>query len=480
MKPFLILVVGVSFFNETLLAQVQGPEWTFEEEFQVSPASPSQDALSRRFEYVATHRTHPQEHFTKDFDPFLADHGNNCSGPASSTARFPQHLVSTTQDSDSDNPDPSFFICRNHMMSSMGEVAAYSNSLFWPRQEFDFSEGGVLEFEVNINEGHTQRHWWEILIAPRDQIKFASAPRNSAVDETYPRDRIVLDFRENVRQVRIGENEFAPDGWSVENRHFDRFDFYRWRQNYPFDPALDDRRIRRTMRIELKNNQVVWGIETEDGSFDEFVVDIPEGLPFTRGLVQFKTHAYTPAGSGNNFDIYTFHWDNIRFTGPQLPPYQAHRANDVVYLERNGNRPIGDTQSVTIELPDNFDRNPVLVGQLNGAIRGQPLVSVNGGPDIPVNIDLYRVNNCVSGQWRDWISFRLPLNASQLKSGTNVLQWKVGPRPACANNDFWWDGFSAKFIHIQTDGNPGSISTNSTNIGWIVPIIKTVFSNDER
>jgi len=478
MKLFLFLVVGFCFFLEALNAQTTDYEWAFEEEFTNSPASPSQEALPRSFEYVATHRTHPQEHFTKIFDPFLADHANDCTGPIPSIVPLPQHSVSTIQNSDSDDPDPSFYICRNHMMSSMGEVGAYSNSLFWPRQEFDFSEGGVLQFDVNINEGHTQRHWWEILIAPREQIKFASAPRNSAVDETYPRDRIVLDFRENVRQVRIGENEFAPNGWSLENRQFDRFDFYRWRENHPFDPALDDRRIRRTMRIEFKDNQIIWGIETADGGFDRFVVQVPGGLPFKRGLVQFKTHAYTPASSGNNLDIYTFHWDNIRFSGPIIAPYQAYRASDVVYLERNGNRPIGDTQTVTIELPNDFDDNPILLGQLSGALRGQPLVSINGGPDIPVNIDLYRENNCVSGQWRDWISFRLPLNSSQLRPGRNVLQWKVGPRPACANNDLWWDGFSAKFIHIQANGNPELNSNNPANIRWIVPIIDTVINEE--
>jgi len=147
-------------------------------------------------------------------------------------------------------------------------------------------------------------------------------------------------------------------------------------------------------------------------------------------------------------------------------------------LERNGNRPIGDTQTVTIELPNDFDDNPILLGQLSGALRGQPLVSINGGPDIPVNIDLYRENNCVSGQWRDWISFRLPLNSSQLRPGRNVLQWKVGPRPACANNDLWWDGFSAKFIHIQANGNPELNSNNPANIGWIVPIIDTVINEE--
>ena len=44
------------------------------------------------------------------------------------------------------NPGTSFFICKQHMMSSLGDISPYSVSAFWPRQEFNFADGGVLEF----------------------------------------------------------------------------------------------------------------------------------------------------------------------------------------------------------------------------------------------------------------------------------------------------------------------------------------------
>ncbi len=473
--PFVLFL----FVTEDVPAQnaANTNSWAFEESFQSNPSSPSQSALPRTFEYVATHRTHPKEHFSKQFSPFLADHANDCTGPNSAIIPLPQHEVITTQNSNSNNPDPSFFVCRNHMMSSMGEVAPYSNTVFWPRQEFDFKAGGTLEFDVNINEGHTQRHWWEILISPRDQMKFAAAPQNSAVDEPYPRDRIVLDFRDNVRQIRLGTEAFAPDGWTVEERQFARYDFAYWRELHPSDPALGDRTIRRTMRIRFEQNRIIWGIKTQTGSFDEYVVDVPGGLPFDAGIVQFKTHAYTPAFSGQNFDVYTFHWDNIRFSGPVMPAYQAFHADDVVYLQRDGNRPIGDTKTVNIELPDQISANPVLVGQMHGSLKGQPLVSINGGPFIAVNIDNAPQSNCVSGQWRDWISFRLQLNPSTLKQGRNTLRWKVGPRPSCASDSNWWDGFSVKFLHIQLDGEANSSVGSSNSLGWLVPIIDGVINS---
>lgn len=422
--------------------------WALEETFDGDPESPSQALLPPDFDFVVTHRTHPQEQFTKAYAPFPADHDLTCRGPNPAFDPLPRHDVFTSQTSDGENPDESFFVCRNHMMSSMGEVGAYSNSVFWPMQEFDFAGGGTLEFDVNINEGFSQRHWWEVLIAPREQLRFSPAPVGSAVDETYPADRIVFDFRENVRQIRVGEGAIAPDGWAVEERQFAAYDFAYWRVLHPNDPALDDRRIRRTMRIRIEPDRISWGIETENGGFDTFEVEVPGGLPFSRGLVQFKTHSYTPSKQ-DNFDTFTYHWDDIRFDGPVVGTYEAHRADDVVYLQANGHRPIGDTQSVTLSIPE-VGPEPILLGQLNGALKDQATLRINGGPDLVVNLDAYPIADCVSGQWQDWGSFRLPLDPAWLEPGDNTFTWTVGPRPACAvPHPEWWDGYSVKSLQVQ-------------------------------
>lgn len=441
------------FSAATLSAFAQPVQWALEETFDGDPPAPSQDLLPRNFDYVVTHRNHPQEQFSKNFVGFLADHNMNCDGPNPAVSPLPQHLVNTSQTSNGDRPDESFFLCKNHMMSALGEVTAYSTSAFWPRQEFDFSDGGTLEFDVNINLGHGQRVWWEVLITPRDQLRVGAASPQSAIDERYPLDRIVLNFSELVRHVRVGSGDLDPYGWQVDERQFFEYDWAYWNALHPNDPAISDRRIRRTMRIRLEYDRVVWGIETADGSFDDFAVNLPDGLPFTRGLVLFKTHAYTPVGHGNT-DTYTFHWDNIRFDGPVVGNYQAYTADDVVYLQANGNRPIGDTVTVNVNLPAEIN-SPVLFGQLAQPLRGQVRLSINGGPELEVNPYEYAEQNCVSGQWRDWKSFRLPLDPAWLVAGNNTLTWRVGERPACAaGRDDWWDGYSVKFIQIQSDGAP--------------------------
>lgn len=424
-----------------------GGVWAFEETFDGHPSAPSQDLLPRTFDYVATHRSDPQDHFIKAYTPFLADHAEDCTGPNPAISPLPQRLIQTTQDSNGSNPDPSFFICHGHMMSSMGDVEGYSVTSFWPRQEFDFADGGTLEFDVNINDDHGNRSWWEVMIVPHDELKVASGPDDAPISERYPHDRIVLDFRRNVRTIKVGTGATAPGGWLADETEWGQWDFAWWRDLHPDDPGLDDRRVRRTMRVRLEADRVVWGIETPDGSFDEWAVDVPGGLPFDRGLVLFKTHAYNPTKDGN-LDTYTFHWDDIRFDGPVVGRYDVHEADDVVYLQRNGHRPIGDSQTVTIDL-DDIGPEPVLFGQIHQPKRGQVLLSINGGPEVEVAPYEYDLEDCLS---TDWKSFRHELDPAQLRTGPNTFTWTVGPRPDCTYlRDLHWDGFSVKFLQIQTD-----------------------------
>ena len=122
-------------------------------------------------------------------------------------------------------------------------------------------------------------------------------------------------------------------------------------------------------------------------------------------------------------------------------------ADDVVYLQRKGNRPVGDSQVVDIELAVT-DRNPVLFGQINSPKRGQTLLSINGRPDIVVHPYQYDQGDCYS---RDWKSFRLSLNSDCLLPGVNIFEWTVGPRPDCDYGPYDFDGFSVKFLQIQQD-----------------------------
>ncbi len=409
--------------------------WAFEETFDGDPSAPSQAALPRAFDFSVTHR----DSLFEPFESFPADHAKDCSGPNPNISPLPQHLVTTSHFSHGASPDESFFLCKNHMMSSMGHVAPYSVTAFWPRQEFDFSQGGTLEFDVNINDNHS-RSWFEIMIAPRSQLKVGAAHEWLPIDETYPKDRIIFEFANNKRYIQVGMGAVDPAGIIVEESDWDY-----WPNLYPNDPANSDRRIRRTMRLTFSSDQLVWSIEKANGTFDDFVVSVPGGLPFTKGLVVFKTHAYTPEKDGN-MNSYTFHWDNIRFSGPVVGRYESFEANDVVYLEANGDRQIGEKATITLDLPHKGP-NPILFGQVHKPLQGQVLLSINGRPNIVVNPYDYNPGTCSSGGWK---SFQLPLDPSWLKNGSNTFTWTIGPRPNCAEN-WLWDGFSIMGLEVQFD-----------------------------
>jgi hypothetical protein len=274
---------------------------------------------------------------------------------------------------------------------------------------------------------------------PRSQLQAAAVKEWLGADETYPAQRIVLTFTsDSTRQVEVGTGSQV-----VEESHWPG-----WVMAHEGDPALTDRRIRRPMRLELGADRLSWGIQQEEGGFDWMHVELPNGLPLTRGLVLFTTHAYTPEKDGN-LDQYTFHWDNIRFSGPRLPMYEVYETEGVVTLQASAGASVGSSVEQVVTLP-RVERNPVLFGQVHSGLQGQVLLRVNDGPEIAVQPHSQAAKNdpCWFGTWR---SFRVEVPSAALRVGDNVLRWTVGPRPACAAGQWWWDGFNLKGVEIQMD-----------------------------
>ncbi len=450
---FLAILASEEFnkFSNKQIAYAQtSPTWAFEETFNYgAPTSPSQSLLPKTFDYVATHRTHPDHPdgiaAGGSFGSFPGDHADDCSFDGTTL----QHTVTqTTHRSNTSSPDQSFFICNNHMMSSMGEVEGYSVTSFWPRQEFDFNGGGTLEFDVDLSL--QSRNWYEVIITPRDQFKIAPAIASLPISEGYPKDRIVLRYGSPAngsgRQIVVANT--LPTGMEDNDRNV-AGDWRTWGEAYPTDTAFTDRRIRRKNQVTISENQIVWGIQKADGTFDNLTLAVPQGLPLHRGLVEFKTHAYTP-NKDELHKRHTFHWDNIRFSGPKLAPYESFEDNTVINLEGNGSVPIGSTKTVSINLPY-IGSNPILMGQTHQGMSGQVQLSINGGTNIaisPISANPGS-DSCYFGG--DWATFHMPINPSQLKVGANTFKWTVGPRPACAQGQWYWDGFAIKGLEVQFD-----------------------------
>lgn len=424
----------------------QTGEWAFEETFDGTPDGPSQELLPKTLDFDVTMRVKHHGGETSDgrkesttyedggYDLYDMDHGSDCAGGEP----FPTHKVYASHRVNGANPGPTFYICRDHMMSSADPDEYYSVSTFYPRQEFDFADGGVIEFDTNIDE--RERNWYEVMIVPREQTQIAAARSWLPVSESYPSDRIVFIYEKGNRKLQVGTGEPAPKGAIFDGK----MGWTSWSQIHPDDPALRDRRIRRTNRLEIENGAISWSIAREDGSFHTVSQDID--IPFTRGLVLFKTHSFDP---GNGAPV-TWHWDNIRFDGPKLEPYEAHESKPLVINMERKYSGASSPQSVTINVPDVGER-PVIQGQTRAGQAGQILLSVNGGPNISVKPHaMPDEKDCYFEHWR---TFRVPIEPAQLRAGANELTWKVGPIPACARGT-WFEGFSGysvKGLEIQFD-----------------------------
>lgn len=446
---FLMVLVSIP-LTVVLVEQAKSPltkssaatTWAFEETFDVGvPTSPSQSLLPKTFDYTATHRSHPAytdgQNSDGTYSTWPADHGADCSGPPN------QHDSTSSHRSDMTFPDKSFFICNNHMMSSMGEEEqGYSVTTFWPKQEFDFIAGGVLEFDLNLNP-NPGRAWVEVMIAPRSQSKLGAARPGLPVSEHYPKEHILFRWNEpSTREISVGRGVEGESGVYASTKETGG-----WSSRYPTDPANTDRKIRRKMRITLSNNKIDWEIQKQDlVSFDKYSLDVPDGLPLNKGLVFFKTHNYT-ANKAGNLNLFTWHWDNIRFSGPKLAPYENYEySNNVINLSSNGNTPIGTNETVTINLPK-VGSNPVIMAQVIQAKIGQVLVSVNGR----ANIELPTVQNLNCSE-EHWMTVRKQLDPSWLRVGANTFKFTVGPRPSCSGG-FPWDGYTVKGFEVQFDGS---------------------------
>ena len=421
-------------------------QWAFEETFSSDPASPSQDALPRSFEYMVTHRRDSGNVLVDyTYDTFVGDHAEDCSGPVPLSADTQDtanlHDITTSHLSNSSNPDGSFFICKNHMMSAMGHVSGYSVASFWPKQEFNFATDGVLEFDTNINDDHS-RSWWEVVISKPEDERVAPAMDWLPIDEQYSANSIVLRFTDrSQREIMVMGTEDGSNNAVVSKSSCE------WGQEWcgseGNDPATNDRRIRRTHRIELKNNKIIWSVQKADGTFDAFEAAVPAGLPLDQGLVMFKQHAYTPEKDGNT-QRYTTHWDNIKFSGPVLQAHASYDASNVIKLHANGNVNIGAEQTTIINIPK-VEPNAWIFAQLESPMKGQVEVSINGGAYFSLFPKVSDKSSCdLSG----WHTATQPIPAYLLHQGANTITWRVGPRPSCATS---WkaDGFAAKNIQIR-------------------------------
>ncbi|MEM9038274.1 MAG: hypothetical protein AAGD33_00125 [Actinomycetota bacterium] len=248
---------------------------------------------------------------------WLADHsdlGDGVCGPPTETRPVSFDPAHTQQE----RIDNTFYVCDvsaltgavagNHLMTTMGDVDAYSVVWFSPDATFDSHD--TVSWDVNVTD-LGGRQWWEVAIVPADfSTDRPTCPQCSRIDwldaadglPVYPDGAIVVGngpFGGDIRITTEGVDQEVSPHYSLCERSELVEPCSLKPPRLPFSIIDDGEQI----VVDIA------GVEsyTVPGSFpDEFVV-------------VFKDHNYTPdkeddacLAPGNC--SYTWHWDNIMVT----------------------------------------------------------------------------------------------------------------------------------------------------------------------
>jgi hypothetical protein len=184
--------------------------------------------------------------------------------------------------------DKIVYLCKDHMMTSMGAVDGYSVLWFSPNRTFNGHTR--VSWDATVTD-LLSRQWWEVMIVP------ASSPDVAAVDwlagtanlPDYPSSAIVFGngpvggtlaaFSNNTNRVFGSVCSIDPEG-------------------------CDSKVLRRPFSITDNGNGTI------TFQFNSFAQTVPGSFPSGDFKVMFKDHNYTPDKDGTPVG-HTWHWDNI-------------------------------------------------------------------------------------------------------------------------------------------------------------------------
>ncbi|MEM8746198.1 MAG: hypothetical protein AAGF91_05820 [Actinomycetota bacterium] len=190
------------------------------------------------------------------------------------------------------------YLCRDHVMTSIGDTSGYSTGWFAPTRSF--SNARTVSWDVNVTD-LKGRQWWEVMVVPSsfstgiaDCPQCAAAPwmNDTAGLPTYPNGSVVVangPFGGDIR-IHVDGNDMKVQ----DHTHMCDLD----------REGCESKAIRRTFSIT----------DNGDGSLtiqygNAATYRVPGSLP-DRFDVILKDHNYTPNKDGDPVG-YTWHWDNI-------------------------------------------------------------------------------------------------------------------------------------------------------------------------
>jgi hypothetical protein len=215
---------------------------------------------------------------------WTGDHDDRC-GPPDTTSRLILR----------DEPASSFYMCRDHLMTSVGDTSGYSIAWFTPDRTFDAGTHTTVSFDVNITDLGA-RQWWEVSIIPVGSPYLATVGWVAEVAH--------IDAYDDASVV-VGSGPYGNDGNIVtDGESHDPLGEEHVCGEFPADPeACASKAIRRTFTItDNLDGTLTFGFLGDQYTYPGH---FPEQFE-----VYFKDHNYTPDKDGAPIG-HTWHWDNI-------------------------------------------------------------------------------------------------------------------------------------------------------------------------
>ena len=219
-----------------------------------------------------------------------ADHDLACGGPDT------QRTVQRSR------PDESFYVCRDHIMTSVGDTSGYSIAWFSPDADgdgrpdvFSAADTDLVSWDVNVTDLGA-RQWWEVVLVAEGTpfLTTIGWVAETAEIEPYHPDTIA-----------VGKGPYGDDG-NIFSGGVSQ-DPLGWSHMSAEDPeGAGSKAIRRPFSMRDNNDGTI--------TFDFLGKQYTYGGSFPdRFEVYFKDHNYTPDKDGVPIG-HTWHWDSISIT----------------------------------------------------------------------------------------------------------------------------------------------------------------------
>lgn len=238
-------------------------------------------------------------------------------------------------------PPKDYFYCDNHgresmhFMEALEDGGGYVYNDLMMLQPFDFAgRTGTLTFDVDAKTAGSHGWWIDVWITD-EPVPGPHAGHND--NDIAARNGFGLRF-----DVGCKTNRGKP-GTRLSLIHLLRDYRYEAAQMKPSGPAegcfatYDDSLNRITVKLTTTGVEV-WATDHDDAtrtnsrkvaSFDRL------NLPFSRGYVHFEHVQYNATKAGAT-SYQTYHWDNIGFDGPKVPPLRSYAVPDALVRKGRG------------------------------------------------------------------------------------------------------------------------------------------------